>query len=76
MSKFLIKNIYKVGYKARFLSTLIYDLQSDKIFEQGGKEFKEIALNAFMNKLNNFVNYNVTPAIYDVIDFSKRLSLV
>lgn len=75
MPKSMIENIYKVDYKARFLSTLIYDLQSGKIFEYDGKEFKEMSLNTFINKLNNFDNDNITSAIYDTIDFSQRLGL-
>jgi len=75
MPKSMVENIYKIDYKARFLSTMIYDLQNGKIFEYDDKEFKEIPLNIFINKLSNFDNDNATSAIYNAIDFSKRLGL-
>lgn len=73
--KSMVENIYKVDLKAKFLSTLIYDIQTDRIYEHDGKEFKEIPLNVFINKLNSFDNDNATSAIYNTIDFSQRLSL-
>jgi hypothetical protein len=75
MSKSMVENIYKVGLKAKFLFTLVYDIHSDQIYEHDIKEFKELPLNIFINKLNSFDNGNITSTIYKTIDFSQRLSL-